>query len=52
MDDLYLVCGGCRHFIRGAGACKKQFELFPRGRIPDPVAGKTKNSEIPPCWEP
>jgi len=51
MDKLYIICGGCRHYIKSDNSCKKQFELFPSGRIPDPVSGKTKKNEIPLCWE-
>jgi len=53
MQDLYILCGGCKHYRRDRDDCLKQFEEFPHGRIPDPVAtGRTKKGDIPPCWEP
>lgn len=51
MNKLYLVCGGCRYFMRADGACRKMFEGFPIGRIPDPVARELKKGEMPQCWE-
>jgi hypothetical protein len=51
MKNLYIVCGGCKHFIRDSNICKRQFKLYPDAIIPDPISGKTTKNEIPPCWE-
>jgi hypothetical protein len=52
MDDLYIICGGCKNFIRRDGSCKKQFVLFHEGKIPAPVSGKVTKKEVQACWEP
>jgi hypothetical protein len=40
MKNLYIICGGCRHFIAESNICKRQFELFPDAIIPDSIAGR------------
>jgi hypothetical protein len=52
MDDLNILCAGGPHFIQDDEAYKKQFELFPHSKIPDPVSGTIKKSKIPPFQEP